>query len=146
MLAKDLLSRVIRRHVLRELYDDSGAPPLGTAIYSLADPRDLRLTRYIGQSAAPRRRFLQHLNTARLWMPDEVPWWVRQPRLRPLYAWLRALYREEERLPTMIIHVWVDGTRAAREAERAWIHAALARQLPLLNFESENPGGQISLI
>ncbi len=146
MLTKDPLSRAIRQHVLRELYDDSGTPPLGTAIYSLADPRDLQLTRYIGQSSSPRRRFLQHLNTARLWMPDEVPWWVQQPRLQPLYTWLRALYRDAERLPTMIIHVWVDTTRAAREAERAWIHEALARQLPLLNFEGENPGGQIPLI
>jgi hypothetical protein len=146
MLAKEPLSRALRRHVLRELYDDSGVPPLGTAIYSLADPRDLRLTRYIGQSSAPRRRFLQHLHTARLWVPDEVPWWIEQPRLRPLYEWLRALHRQEQRLPTMIIHAWTETTRAARDAERARIHAALALQLPLLNVEGESPGGQLSLI
>jgi hypothetical protein len=39
-----------------------------------------------------RRRFLQHLNTARLWMPDAVPWWVVTPSLRPLYTWIRELH------------------------------------------------------
>src|SRR5579863_1023080 len=114
MLTKAELARRIRQHVARELYDDSGLVAVGTAIYSLADPRELRLTRYIGQTSAPRRRFLQHLGTARLWLPEERPWWVKQPRLRPLYEWLRDLYRQEQRLPTMVIHGWVDTAHGAR--------------------------------
>src|SRR5580693_5720739 len=101
MVTKAELARRIRRHVVHELYDESGLVPAGTAIYSLADPRDLRLTRYIGQSAAPRRRFLQHMRTARLWLPEVAPWWVQKPTLRPLYEWLRELHSQENRLPTM---------------------------------------------
>ena len=133
MLTRTLLAQRLRRHVSAQLYDDSGLEPVGTAIYSLADPRLLRCSRYIGQTSAPRRRFLQHLNTARLWLPEERPWWVKQPKLRPLYDWLRALYADEERLPTMLIHTWVDSTQAARLAERAHIVEALAHALLLLN-------------
>jgi hypothetical protein len=146
MPTKAELARRIRHHVERELYDDSGLEAAGTAIYSLADPRELRLTRYIGQSSAPRRRFLQHLSTARLWLPEERPWWIKQPRLRPLYEWLRQLYEQEQRLPTMVIHGWVDTTRGARLAERARIVAALAADLPLLNVERELLGRQMPLI
>jgi hypothetical protein len=127
------------------LYDDSRLDPIGIAIYSLADPRELRLTRYIGQTASPRRRFLQHLTTARLWMPDEIPWWVQQPKLRPLYEWLRELHRDEGRLPTMVIHSWVETTQAARLAERTRIYESLANRLPLLNVEREFLGGQMPL-
>jgi hypothetical protein len=134
----------IRRHVARELYDDSGVAPVGTAIYSLADPRDLRLSRYIGQTAAPRRRFVQHLNTARLWLPDERPWWIGAPQLRPLYDWIRELHAEG-RLPTMVVHAWVD-PKCARLAERALILESLTRNLPLLNVERERLGEQLPLI
>ena len=146
MLTRMALARLIARHARQALYDDSGVTPSGIAIYSLADPRDLRLTRYIGQTAAPHRRFLQHMNTARLWLPDEVPWWVQQPGLRPLYEWLRTLHSEEQRLPTMIIHSWIDTPRQARLAERSRIYAALAQQLPLCNVEREFLGRQLPLI
>jgi hypothetical protein len=146
MVTKAELARRIRRHVVHELYDESGLVPAGTAIYSLADPRDLRLSRYIGQSAGPRRRFAQHLSAARLWLPEERPWWIKQPILRPLYEWLRELYEQEQRLPTMVIHSWVDTTRAARVAERARIVAGLANDLPLLNVEREVLGRQLPLI
>lgn len=146
MLTEAQLAQRIRDHVRRELYDDSRLDPVGTAIYSLADPRDLRLTRYIGQTAAPRRRFLQHLRTARLWLPDEIPWWIQQPKLRPLYEWLRELHRDEGRLPTMMIHNWVATTQAARLAERARIYELLAQRLPLLNVESEVLNGQMPLL
>jgi hypothetical protein len=146
MLTRNELARRISKHVERELYDDSRLAPAGFAIYSLADPRDLRLTRYVGQTSTPRRRFLQHLRAARLWVADEIPWWVYQPRLRPLYAWIRDLHQDGQRLPTMVIHSWVETTRAARLAERALIHQSLANQLPLLNFERELLGCQLPLI
>src|ERR1700748_904750 len=117
MLTRTGLARLIAKHASHQLYDDSGVTPCGIAIYSLADPRDLRLTRYIGQTAAPRRRFLQHMNTARLWLPDDPPWWVKQPSLRPLYEWLRELHSEDHRLPTMIIHTWIGSAKQARLAE-----------------------------
>lgn len=146
MLTKIELARRIRRHVEHELFDDSQGVPVGTAIYSLADPRELRVTRYVGQSAAPRRRFLQHLSTARLWVPDERPWWVRQPRLRPLYEWIRELHREHDRLPTMVIHSWADTTQAARLAERTRIYDSLAKELPILNVEREILRAQMPLL
>jgi hypothetical protein len=146
LLTRTQLGYRIGRHVARELFDDSGVPAAGTAIYSLADPRELRVARYIGQSAAPRQRFLQHLRTARLWVPDERPWWVRQPKLRPLYEWIRELHRDEDRLPTMVIHSWVDSTSAARLAERTRILESLANNLPLLNVEREILGTQMPLL
>jgi hypothetical protein len=146
MFTKAELARRLRQHSRRELYDASGLAPAGTAIYSLADPRDLRLTRYIGQSCAPQRRFLQHLSNARLWLPEERPWWIKQPKLRPLYEWLRELYAQEQRLPTMVIHSWVATTNNARLIERARIVAALADNLPLLNVERELLGRQMPLI
>jgi hypothetical protein len=128
-----------------QLYDDSGVAAGEVAIYSLSDPRDLREIRYVGQSRAPRRRLRQHLSTARLWLPEQTPWWVRSPRLRPLYEWIRALHRDGERLPVMVIHAWVEA-REARTAEREHICACLERQLPLLNAEGERPRRQCLLI
>jgi hypothetical protein len=106
--------------------------PLGIAIYSLADPRDVRASRYVGQTARPRGRLLQHVRTARLALPGEAPWWVRAPQLRPLYSWIRDLYLQEARLPLMLVHAWVQPEHA-HQAERARIRAALAQGLPLLN-------------
>jgi hypothetical protein len=140
------LARRMGRHVHRELYDDSHLTPAAIAIYSLSDPRELLLSRYIGQTCSPRRRFLQHLRTARLWLIDERPWWVQQPKLRPLYDWIRELHADGERLPTMIIHSWVATPRDARLAERRRIFESLAHQMPLLNVESEILGDQLPLI
>ena len=119
-----------------QLYDDSGDLPEGIAIYSLSDPRDIRAIRYIGQTAVPRRRLAQHLATARLWLPEQTPWWVRSAKLRPLYHWIRELYEDEERLPVMVVHAWVEPPYA-RRVEREQIHECLARQHPLLNVERE---------
>ena len=146
MLTKTQLTRRIRSHVDRELYDEANSVSAGTAIYSLADPRELRVPRYVGQTSMPRRRFLQHLNTARLWLPDEPPWWVLQPKLRPLYHWLRELYHDEGRLPTMIVHEWASTVAAARLAERARIYELLAQRLPLLNIERDILGDQWPLL
>jgi hypothetical protein len=126
------LQRELRRRLPLHLYDESGVAPAGTAIYSLADPREVRVSRYIGQTAQPPRRLMQHLRTARLWLPDETPWWVRAPRLRPLYRWIRELHSQEGRLPVMLVHAWVEAQDAQR-AEREHIRVCLERQLPLLN-------------
>jgi hypothetical protein len=135
----------VRSRVASLLVDNSGQLPVGVAIYFLADPRELRTVRYVGQSAAPRRRLLQHINAARLWLPHERPWWVSSPRLRPLYSWIRALHEEGERLPVMVLRAWVS-TGQARSAERAHICECLSRQQPLLNFESEVLQRQLLLL
>jgi hypothetical protein len=145
-LDRPQIARYIRSHVAAQLYDDSGSSPHGTAIYILSDPRELRRARYVGQTKAPKRRFLQHLNAARLWLLVDKPWWIKNPRLRPLSEWIRQLYLEEMRLPTMVICDWVETTAAARLAERARICACLQDQPPLLNAESEYGGGQIQLL
>jgi hypothetical protein len=147
MLTKMSLSRRLSRHVESEMYDDSGqSSGAAVAIYRLVDPRDLRATRYVGQTSEPRRRFLQHLNTARLWFPNERPWWVKSPRLRPLYTWIRELYADELRLPTMIICDWAETPSAARLQERMHIIQCLANGLPLLNIESERLAQQPPLL
>jgi hypothetical protein len=114
------------------LYDESRMVPEGIAIYSLADPRDARVSRYVGQTAHPRERLMQHVRTARLSLPDETPWWVRAPQLRPLYGWIRDLYAHEGRLPVMLVHSWVQAEHA-HQAERDRIGIALEQGLPLLN-------------
>jgi hypothetical protein len=81
-----------------------------------------------------------------LWMPDETPWWVRFPKQRPLSDWIRELYRDELRLPVMVVAAWVETVSEARVAERAMICECLARQLQLLNVETENLGRQIPLV
>lgn len=135
---------LIRRHVDHELYDESGEPsPAGIAIYSLSDPSDLSTFRYIGQSAAPRRRLFQHLNAARFSMLTDRPWWIRDLTLRPLYEWIRAMYREDVRMPTMVIWEWTDSSGIARVAERARICDGLARGLPLFNVEAERAAGHL---
>jgi hypothetical protein len=146
MLTKALLSRRINRHVDLEMYDVSEGSICGVAVYKLVDPRDLRQTRYVGQTSQPRRRFLQHLNTARLWFPEERPWWVKSPKLRPLYTWIRDLYADEMRLPTMIICGWAGTSAAARLLERMQIFECLAKRLPLLNVESERSAPQLPLL
>ncbi|HYP78802.1 MAG TPA: hypothetical protein VEQ17_00825 [Steroidobacteraceae bacterium] len=141
------LIRRIRNQVPLLLHDDSGDEPSGVAIYTLADPRDVREVRYVGQTRSPRRRFLQHVNTARLWLPDqdETAWWVKVPKLRPLYDWIRELHRDGSRLPVMVVTRWVSDLSEARSAERSHIQFCLGRQLPLLNFEAERAGGQLPL-
>jgi hypothetical protein len=145
-LTKPQLARLLRNHVNAELFDESAGDGQGTAIYTLSDPRDIRRVCYVGQTSAPRRRFLQHLNTARLWMPDERPWWVKSPKLRPLYEWIRALYADEYRLPIMIVTAWTRTASEARAAERAYIYECLKQRLPLLNIEHEMLGRQIPLL
>jgi hypothetical protein len=140
------VGRYIRNHVITDLYDEWPGTGRGTAIYTLSDPRDLQVVRYVGQTRAPRRRFLQHLNIARLWLPDELPWWVSSPRLRPLYEWIRELYRNQCRLPTMVVREWLEAPSGVRAAERARICEYLTRRLPLLNFEAELMGRQLSLL
>jgi hypothetical protein len=145
-LTKAQLTRHIRSELDSHLYDDSGVAPQGTAIYWLADPRDIQHVRYVGQTRAPKARFRQHLNTARLWLPDETPWWVPSPKLRPLYQWIRELHRDELRLPVMVVSAWLDTTSKARMAERARIFDCLAKQFPLLNVETEILGRQLPLL
>ena len=126
---------------------DAGRPvPGATAIYTLADPRDVRVARYVGQTGDPRRRFAQHLRMARLSLPDETPWWVRAPEQRPLYEWIRALYRDEGRLPFMWVAEWIDPGQNARVAERAAIMRLLAEGVALLNVEARWCGAQLPLL
>lgn len=146
MMSQSQAARHVRMRVASQLFDESSVAPRGTAIYSLSDPRDVREIRYIGQTTAPRRRLLQHLSTARLWLPDEVPWWVPSPRLRPLYEWIRALHRDEGRLPVMVVSAWVETSREARLAERNRIYECLERRFALLNSETEVLGRQIPLL
>ncbi|HEX3848310.1 MAG TPA: hypothetical protein VHV81_13090 [Steroidobacteraceae bacterium] len=131
------LTARLRRHVARELYDESPDLAVGSAIYTLSDPRDIRAIRYVGQTSHPRRRFLQHLTAARLWLPDERPWWVASPKLRPLYEWIRALHGDGGRLPTMVVWSWRPTLATARAAERARIYECLAKSLPILNVEAQ---------
>jgi|ERR1700733_9501898 hypothetical protein len=146
MLTKAELTRHIRRHVQHEIYDESGCEPLLFAIYTLVDPRELRAIRYIGQTASPQRRLMQHLNAARLWLPQERPWWIAQPKLRPLYDWIRELYFHESRLPTMIVHEWTLTIAGARLAERAKIFQSLQQHSPIYNVEREILGDQALLL
>jgi hypothetical protein len=136
----------IRRHIRAELYDDSGDSARGIAIYTLSDPRSIRDVRYVGQTKSPAGRFAQHLNTARLWLPDEVPWWVKSPRLRPLYTWIRELYSDDRRMPVMVVTARTGSVAEARVLERARIIECLESRFEILNVEREILGRQGQLI
>jgi hypothetical protein len=144
--SKTGIAQRVRRHIRAELYDDSGDDARGIAIYTLSDPRSIREARYVGQTRSPARRFAQHLNTARLWLPDELPWWVESPRLRPLYSWIRELYADGGRMPVMVVTAWTGSVGEARVLERARIMECLGSRLEILNVEREILGRQGQLI
>ena len=125
---------------------DAAGPRDGTAVYTLADPRDVQSPRYVGQTCDPHARFAQHARTARLWVPDSPPWWVRSPKHRPLYAWIRELHRDGGRLPFMWVEEWVGPDADPLVAERAAIMRWLARGAALLNAEVLKLGPQLPLI
>ena len=140
------VARRVRAAARSHVQADGGGAEGATAIYTLADPRDVRCARYVGQTRHPRRRFVQHLQTARLWMPDEIPWWVRSPKHRPLYEWIRALYRDGGRLPFMWVAEWVEPGSDALVAERAAILRHLAHGARFLNVEARTRGPQLLLL
>jgi len=129
------ISRRIRSAVALHVLDTTDGQENEAAIYALSDPRDVEQVRYIGQTRSPRKRFLQHMHEARLWHPDETPWWVKSLQLRPLYHWIRELYAEEGRMPMMLIVAWTEA-RLARQEEGRHIREYLRHQKPLLNSES----------
>jgi len=132
---------VARSHVCAE-----PGPALGTAIYTLADPRDVRCARYVGQTRDPQKRYAQHIRTARLSVPDATPWWVRAVKHRPLYEWIRELHRDGGRLPFMWVEEWVAPGGDALVAERAAIMRWLAQGSALLNAEAGRGGPQLPLL
>jgi hypothetical protein len=86
------------------------------------------------------------VNTARLWLTGDVPWWVKCPKLRPLYSWIRELYADERRLPVMVITAWAESISQARILERAQIVDCLQNRLDILNVEHEILGRQRQLV
>ena len=141
-----LLSRSVRNAARSHIHDCGGGEGGSTAIYTLADPREVRCPRYVGQTRAPRRRFAQHIRTARLELPDQVPWWVRSPKHRALHEWIRELYADEQRLPFMWVIEWVDANADPLVAERATIMRLLAQGVRLLNVEARVLGAQLPLL
>jgi hypothetical protein len=88
---------------------------------------------------------LQHVTAARLWLPDELPWWIKRPEMRPLYQWIRELYRDGARLPVMVVVAWSQASDALAE-ERKYICEHLNHRSLLLNRESETFKNQPHLI
>lgn len=130
--------RDCRRH---NIIDQTGVAPGEVAIYTLSDPRDVRVVRYVGQTRNPQSRLTQHLNAARLWLPDERPWWIPQQQLRPLYTWIRELHGDGGRLPVMFVVGWTTAQLARRD-ERRFVREFVAAGLPLLNHEAAGRGVQ----
>jgi hypothetical protein len=131
------IARRVRRELPFLISDESPREAGDFALYTLADPRDVRGVRYVGQTRAPRRRYLQHVRSARLWLAAERPWWIRVPRLCTLYVWIRELYTDEQRLPFMLVSEWLASEAEARARERRLISELAARGLPLLNVEAQ---------
>jgi hypothetical protein len=148
---KEQLARRLRAAVRSHIHGASNGAAGWTALYTLADPRDVRCARYVGQTRHPRRRFAQHLNTARLWLPDDAGTeegidWVAAPEHRPLYAWIRALHSDGGRLPFMWVVEWLEPAADRLAAERAAIMTLLAQGAELLNAEARGLGAQLPLL
>jgi hypothetical protein len=75
-----------------------------------------------------------------------LPWWVKSPQLRPLYAWIRELYADERRMPVMVVTAWAGSIGEARVLERARIMECLESRFEILNVEREILGKQGQLI
>lgn len=133
--ARLALLRRIRQARQHNIIEPPNVDRGDVAIYTLADPRDVAVARYVGQTRNPESRLSQHVNAARLWLPDERPWWIKPPELRPLYLWIRELYADDGRLPMMVIAGWADADRA-RGDERKVVRDLLAVGVPLLNAEA----------
>jgi hypothetical protein len=141
-----MLNASLRTAARSHIRECAGGADGVTAIYTLADPRDVRCARYVGQTRSPRRRYTQHMREARLWLPGETPWWISAPQLRPLYVWIRELYGDGGRMPFMWIEEWLEPGADARVAERAAIMRRLAEGAALLNVEARLSGAQLSLL
>jgi hypothetical protein len=112
----------------------------GVALYLLSDPRTVRAVRYVGQSRAPVRRYTQHVHAACLPQTlQQAPWWLREPRLLPLYQWIRALYADGGRLPFMLITERAPSVAAARGREQLLIAEHHRAGHELLNHEALRP-------
>jgi hypothetical protein len=127
----------LRRRLPLFLMGDGSEEAGEVAVYTLSDPRDLRDVRYVGQTRSPRSRYRQHVNKSCPWLPDEMPWWFKAPKDRPLHEWIRELHRDGARLPVMIIVSWHPDIPAARAAERALIFQCLEQELRILNVEAQ---------
>jgi len=140
-----ILTRTVMAAARSHVYAHRG-PDGGTAIYTLADPRDVRCARYVGQTRNPLARYAQHVRMARLSLPDDHPWWIRSVKHRPLYAWIRELHRDGGRLPFMWVEEWVEPCADPRVAERAAIVRWLTHGAALLNVETLDVGPQLPLL
>jgi hypothetical protein len=145
-IAKAGIARVLRAARRSQIYGAEGGSSGWTALYTLSDPREVRRPRYVGQTRDPGRRYAQHVHTARLWLPDSTPWWVRSPKHRPLYSWLRALHRDGGRLPFMWVVEWLEPSKDPLVAERAAIMQLFAQDSELLNAEARGSGAQLPLL
>ena len=146
LLTKRQLMRHVRARLTESIHDESDCEPREFAVYTLSDPRAIREVRYVGQTRAPAQRLSQHINTARLWQPDEMPWWFKSPALRPLYEWIRQLYGDECRLPLMIVVQWVPTLVEARASERTKIYELLRAERSLFNVECARLGQAIPML
>lgn len=63
-----------------------------------------------------------------------------------IYHWIRALGREELRLPAMVVSEWTSTTQAEHVADRARIYEALSQRLPFFSVEMEILGTQWPLL
>jgi hypothetical protein len=117
--------------------DESGEGGGEVAIYTLSDPRDVRAAVYVGMTAAPARRYLQHVRLASGYRSavSEDLWWVRNPERLALHRWISELYERESLLPFMLVHAWVAAIEA-RRAERRQIGMFMQRGLNLFNSEA----------
>jgi hypothetical protein len=145
-ISKGRLARALRAAGRSQVHGAEGGSSGWTAVYTLSDPREVRRPRYVGQTRDPRRRYAQHVHTARLWLPDSTPWWVRSAKHRPLYSWLRALHRDGGRLPFMWVVEWLDPSRDPLVAERTAIMQLLTQHSDLLNAEARGLGAQLPLL
>jgi hypothetical protein len=137
VISRAQFSAALRRQIPFLLMDHSKAAAGAVATYTLSDPRDVSDIRYIGQTGSPVSRYRQHVNKASPWLPDDMPWWVKAPKNRPLHEWIRELHADGGRFPVMVIVEWHAGVPAARAAERALIIQCIAQGQRILNVEAE---------
>jgi hypothetical protein len=133
---QERLRQRLRAALPQLMHDVSGCEPAGIALYALADPRDVRALRYIGQTGSPARRYRQHVRAACLGAGTDRPWWICEPHLLALHRWIHALHADGNRLPFMLVTHWTATIADARALERQLILEHIAAGHELLNREA----------
>lgn len=103
---------------------------LRPVVYGLVDPVELDRIRYVGQTTHPYHRYIGHVLSRK----------QRAAGFLPVSRWIRNLYLNHNRVPTMVLLEAVTDEKGLRERERYWIRVLAAKSQADLNRSADKKG------